>query len=51
MSRVGDSRDRSADIAGTRLVIDELKKNGYRFVTIPELISGHATHKDVRAAR
>ena len=43
--------DRSADIAATRLVIDDLKKNGYRFVTIPELISGRSTHKHAPAAR
>jgi peptidoglycan/xylan/chitin deacetylase (PgdA/CDA1 family) len=43
--------DRSADIAATRIVIEELKKRGYRFVTIPELISGQSTHKSARAAR
>ncbi len=43
--------DRSADIAATRLVIEELKKRGYRFVTIPELISGRAMHKAARATR
>jgi peptidoglycan/xylan/chitin deacetylase (PgdA/CDA1 family) len=43
--------DRSADIAATRLVIDELKKRGYRFVTIPELISGLSTRKTARAVR
>jgi peptidoglycan/xylan/chitin deacetylase (PgdA/CDA1 family) len=43
--------DRSADIAATRIVIDELKKRGYRFVTIPELISGQSRHKSARAAR
>ncbi len=32
--------DRSADIAATRMIVEELKKSGYRFVTIPELISG-----------
>ncbi len=31
--------DRSADIAATRIIVEELKKRGYRFVTIPELIS------------
>ncbi len=43
--------DRSADIGATRLVIDELKKRGYRFVTIPDLIAGRSTHKNARAAR
>ncbi len=43
--------DRSADIAATQLVIDELKRRGYRFVTIPKLISARSTHKTVRAAR
>jgi len=32
--------DRSADIAATRMIVDTLKQRGYRFVTIPELISG-----------
>ena len=31
--------DRSADIGATRLIIEELKKQGYRFVTIPELLA------------
>jgi peptidoglycan/xylan/chitin deacetylase (PgdA/CDA1 family) len=31
--------DRSADIAATQLIVEELKKRGYRFVTIPELVS------------
>lgn len=43
--------DRSADIAATRILIEELKKRGYRFVTIPELISGDATRKTARAVR
>jgi peptidoglycan/xylan/chitin deacetylase (PgdA/CDA1 family) len=43
--------DRSADISATRIVIDELKKRGYRFVTIPELMAGRTTRKSARAAR
>ncbi len=43
--------DRSADIAATRIVIDQLKKRGYRFVTIPELISGRSTRNSARAVR
>ncbi|HET9393328.1 MAG TPA: polysaccharide deacetylase family protein [Candidatus Rubrimentiphilum sp.] len=35
--------DRSADIAATRMIVEELKKRGYRFVTIPELISAGRT--------
>jgi len=31
--------DRSNDIGATRLIIDALKAQGYRFVTIPELIA------------
>ena len=31
--------DRSADIAATQMIVHELKRRGYRFVTIPELIS------------
>ncbi|HKU66293.1 MAG TPA: polysaccharide deacetylase family protein [Candidatus Baltobacteraceae bacterium] len=31
--------DRSSDIEATRLIINALKAQGYRFVTIPELIS------------
>lgn len=31
--------DRSSDIEATRLIVDNLKAQGYRFVTIPELIS------------
>lgn len=31
--------DRSSDIEATRLIVESLKKQGYRFVTIPELIS------------
>lgn len=31
--------DRSADIGATRLIVEELKREGYRFVTIPELLA------------
>ena len=41
--------DRNADIAATRLIVDQLRKRGYRFVTIPELISGgRAMHTRAR---
>jgi peptidoglycan/xylan/chitin deacetylase (PgdA/CDA1 family) len=30
--------DRSADVEATRLIVDALKRRGYRFVTIPELL-------------
>jgi peptidoglycan/xylan/chitin deacetylase (PgdA/CDA1 family) len=38
--------DRSADIEATRIIIDRLKREGYRFVTVPELITlgKSATH-------
>ena len=31
--------DRSSDIEATKLIVDALKKEGYRFVTIPQLIA------------
>lgn len=31
--------DRNSDIAATKIIIDELKRQGYRFVTIPELLA------------
>jgi peptidoglycan/xylan/chitin deacetylase (PgdA/CDA1 family) len=34
--------DRSADVEATRLIIAALKKQGYRFVTIPELLQMQA---------
>jgi len=43
--------DRGADIAATRIVVEELKKRGYRFVTIPELIASRPMHKRARAIR
>lgn len=44
--------DRSQDIEATRLIIDALKKQGYRFVTIPELLAMHkeVKHKSVHGA-
>lgn len=37
--------DRSSDIAATRLIIDELRSKGYRFVTIPQLLAlRHSMH-------
>jgi len=37
--------DRSADIEATRLIVEELKRRGYDFVTIPALL---AMHKDIK---
>lgn len=31
--------DRSADVEATRLIVEALKRRGYRFVTIPELLA------------
>ncbi len=33
--------DRSSDVEATRLIVEALKKQGYRFVTIPELLQMH----------
>jgi len=44
--------DRSADVEATRLIVDALKRRGYRFVTIPELLrmqAAKATRIAVRA--
>lgn len=48
--------DRSADVEATRLIVDALKRRGYRFVTIPELLqmngrglAGNATRTSGRA--
>jgi peptidoglycan-N-acetylglucosamine deacetylase len=30
--------DRGADVGATRLIVDDLKRRGYRFVTIPQLL-------------
>ncbi len=40
--------DRSNDIEATRLIVEELKREGYRFITVPELIALHGglTHSD-----
>lgn len=31
--------DRSSDIEATRLIVEQLKRQGYRFVTVPELLA------------
>lgn len=31
--------DRSSDIEATRLIVEKLKREGYRFITVPELIA------------
>ena len=36
--------DRSADVGATRLIVEALKREGYRFVTIPELLRLAASH-------
>ena len=44
--------DRSADVEATRLIVERLKRAGYKFVTIPELLqrsSRSLTHTDARA--
>jgi peptidoglycan/xylan/chitin deacetylase (PgdA/CDA1 family) len=44
--------DRSADVVATRLIIERLKRDGYKFVTIPELLQRTApslTRTDARA--
>ncbi|HET7814953.1 MAG TPA: polysaccharide deacetylase family protein [Candidatus Baltobacteraceae bacterium] len=45
--------DRSQDVVATRVIVQTLKHEGYRFVTIPELIAmgKPVTHKRVRATR
>jgi peptidoglycan/xylan/chitin deacetylase (PgdA/CDA1 family) len=43
--------DRTGDVAATRLIVEALKRKGYRFVTIPELLeadAGAATRTHVR---
>ncbi|MBV8489699.1 MAG: hypothetical protein JO199_04140, partial [Candidatus Eremiobacteraeota bacterium] len=44
--------DRSADVEATRLIVEALKRRGYRFVTIPELLDldrARVTHTAARA--
>ena len=41
--------DRSADIEATRIIIENLKRRGFRFVTIPELIASRKTAKHTPA--
>lgn len=43
--------DRSADIGATRIIIEELKKRGFRFVTIPELTAAGSTRTRDRVIR
>lgn len=43
--------DRSADVAATRLIVETLKRRGYRFVTIPQLLALHAQHARHTIAR
>ena len=35
--------DRSADVGATRLIVEVLKRRGYRFVTIPQLLRSNST--------
>ncbi len=35
--------DRSSDVEATRLIVEELKRRGYRFVTIPQLLEANRT--------
>ena len=41
--------DRSADVEATRLIVESLKRQGYRFVTIPELVrmQAHASTRTI----
>ncbi len=41
--------DRSGDVEATRLIVEALKRQGYRFVTIPELLKMEA-HQSMRTA-
>jgi peptidoglycan/xylan/chitin deacetylase (PgdA/CDA1 family) len=50
--------DRSQDVAATRLIVEQLRARGFRFVTVPQLMADTAREKvlalkrsDVRAAR
>ncbi len=36
--------DRSSDVEATRLIVDTLKRRGYRFITIPELLRMDSAH-------
>jgi peptidoglycan/xylan/chitin deacetylase (PgdA/CDA1 family) len=38
--------DRSSDVEATRLIVEALKKQGYRFVTIPELLQMQPHRRD-----
>jgi peptidoglycan/xylan/chitin deacetylase (PgdA/CDA1 family) len=37
--------DRGSDVEATRLIVDTLKRRGYRFVTIPELLRMGSAHR------
>ncbi len=50
MHAVGRLCDRSADIAATRLIVESLKRRGYRFVTIPELLRMQFSRRTVSRA-
>jgi peptidoglycan-N-acetylglucosamine deacetylase len=43
--------DRSADVEATRLIVETLKREGYRFVTIPELLRDGQTTRTTTATR
>ncbi|HEY1654491.1 MAG TPA: polysaccharide deacetylase family protein [Candidatus Tumulicola sp.] len=43
--------DRSRDVEATRLIIETLKRRGYRFVTIPELLEMEGRNASVKRPR
>jgi peptidoglycan/xylan/chitin deacetylase (PgdA/CDA1 family) len=43
--------DRSSDVEATRLIVDTLKRRGYRFVTIPELLQMDSVHRGGQVAQ
>ena len=43
--------DRSSDVEATRLIVESLKRRGYRFVTIPELLRMQSQEPMRTAAR
>ncbi len=45
----GHMCDRSADIAATKIIIEELKRRGFRFVTIPQLMAAGKAAKHTPA--
>lgn len=50
MRAAGRLCDRSADVTATRLIVEALKRRGYRFVTIPELLQMQAGESLTRTA-